>query len=102
MKKILVGAMLVLGVTSASAWGHREQAALAGLVVGNWVGSSHSAPRYQPSAPVYVAPAPSYNYVQPPAYNMVPQPTYVPRCNMVPQFDPWQNQYTGNMVQVCR
>lgn len=66
MKKLLFATTLALAVTSATAWGPREQGALAGLVIGSTLlNGNYSYNRgYYNAAPVYVQPQQQF-YVQP-------------------------------------
>ena len=66
-------------IPSAHAWGDREQAALAGAVIGGLIAgqSRQIAPAVPMAAPVYSAP-PQTVYVPPPTYYAPPTTYYAP------------------------
>jgi hypothetical protein len=62
MKKLAIALTFAIGVTSAQAWGDREQGALLGLVIGGAIAAQKPEPQRYPQ-PVY------------PQQYIVPQPT---------------------------
>jgi len=115
IRQLSFGCILAVAATSALSWGPREQAALAGLVVGAAVttiaaGENNTAPPTiivpQPQYPVAVQPvyaAPAPPPIQPqlvcgvnvvcsqPMYQ--PYPTYRPTCTQVPVRDVYGRFY---------
>lgn len=51
MKKLAIALALVVGATSAQAWGDREQGALLGLVIGGVIAGQRAEARPQPVYP---------------------------------------------------
>ena len=96
MRKLIAVTLLAATVsTPAFAWGDREQAALAGAVLGYVIGQQQNQPR------PHVQPAPVYQ--QPPVY--VPgvvyrDYTYRPMYKMVDVFIPECNCYRTVQVQI--
>lgn len=96
MRKLIAATLLAATVsTPALAWGDREQAALAGTVIGYVIGQQQNQPR------PYVQPAPVYQ--QPPVY--VPgvvyrDYNYRPMYKMVDVFIPECNCYRTVQVQI--
>lgn len=100
MKRFLVGVALTLSlVSTAFAWGPREQGALAGFAAGVILGQQ--APVYVAPPPVYVAPPPVYVQPAPPVYVVPPAPYYAPRvqCTYFPVYDAY-GRYVGQK-RVC-
>lgn len=99
MKRFLVGVALTLSlVSTAFAWGPREQGALAGFAAGVILGQQ--APVYVAPPPVYVAPPPVY--VQPYPVYVSPAPVYMPpriHCTYTPKYDQY-GRYVGQQ-QIC-
>jgi len=103
MKKVLIaGLIAVSGISSAFAWGEREQGVLAGMA-GLWAYQQLSQPRvvYQQQPQVV------YQQTQ-----TLPAPVYQPEVRTMPQYSPQypspygcypvytqQGQYAGN---ICR
>jgi hypothetical protein len=98
MKKFLVASILAVMTTSAHAWGAVEQAALAAIVGGFFVGRATAEPA--PPPPVYYVPrqAPSVHYhysYQPPVVQY-----HAPRrvCQSVPLFDAYGRYVSSRRV----
>jgi hypothetical protein len=97
MKKVLVALITVATISSAHAWGPREQGALAGLVIGTVL--SQPRPVYAPQPQVIYAPQPQvgipqvYEYRTPPVYSQqYPSPNWGVSC--IPAYTQ-HGQYIG-------
>lgn len=106
MKKLIIAVAASSVITSAFAWGDREQGALLGLVIGAVAGSQaeqnhqrdrQSDRRYDQPSTVYIQTQPAPVYVQPRCgYNI----QCTPVCTQEPLYNQW-NQLMAYQL-ICR
>lgn len=104
MKKTIIAISILVSVSTAFAWGPREQGALAGVIAGVVINDAIRGDSYRYEQPRYYAPAPQY-YVEPPRYV---QPYQPPTYYVHPRQNCWNmgiRDYYGNVISyqlVCR
>jgi hypothetical protein len=115
LKRIALAISLVVAVTTAHAWGDREQGALAGAVLGYVIGQHQQQqqaqvqpqynPQYQSQQPQYGNPYGNQQY-RAPAPRAIYQPTcprgYIISYERVLSGPDVGGRYTDAFVPVCR